>query len=82
MARIKAATGKHMGRPSRIPAEMEARIVALHGEGMSAAAIARLFNAEQVPKGEGTSPVWNHSHVLAAVRREAVRRTAELASLL
>lgn len=73
MARIRATTGKHMGRPARIPADVEERIVALHGSGMSASAIARLFNDEGVPKGEGSTPLWNHSHVLAAVRRAEVR---------
>lgn len=37
-------------------------------------AIARLFNEEHVPKGEGSSPLWNHSQVMAAVRRELTRR--------
>lgn len=76
MATIRATTGKHMGRPSRIPADVEARIVALHDAGQSASAIARRFNDEGVPKGTGSSPLWNHSHVVAAVRREQVRRRA------
>jgi DNA invertase Pin-like site-specific DNA recombinase len=76
MARIRATTGKHMGRPSLIPPEVEARIIALHDDGQSASAIARLLNSEGVPKGPGSSPLWNHSHVIAAVRREQVRRAA------
>ncbi|WP_299052158.1 recombinase family protein [uncultured Nocardioides sp.] len=76
MATIRATTGKHMGRPPSIPGEAEARIVALHREGMSASAIARLFNAEGVSKGPGMSPIWNHSHVGAAIRRAAVRAAA------
>ncbi|WP_051247618.1 recombinase family protein [Nocardioides halotolerans] len=76
MARIRETTGKHMGRPTRIPAEVEARIVALYDAGSSASAIARQFNDEGVPKGEGSSPLWNHSHVMAAVRRAEVRRAA------
>ncbi len=75
MARIRA-TGKHMGRPSRIAPEVHARIVALHDAGQSASAIARAFNAEGVPKPEGASPLWNHSHIVAAVRREQVQRQA------
>ncbi|KQQ43084.1 hypothetical protein ASF50_03560 [Nocardioides sp. Leaf307] len=75
MARIRA-TGKHMGRPSRIAPETHDRIVALHDAGHSASAIARAFNAEGVLKPEGTSPLWNHSHIVAAVRREQVRRLA------
>ena len=76
-ARIRSTTGKHMGRPPRIPADAETRAVALHAEGWSASAIARLFNAERVPKGAGSSPLWNHSHVLAAVRRAEVRRMVD-----
>lgn len=76
MARIRATQGKHMGRPSRIPAEVEERIGQLRAEGLSASAIARLFNEEGVPKGEGSTPLWNHSQVMAAVRRVEVRRSA------
>lgn len=76
MAKIKATTGKHMGRPPRIPAKVEARIIRLHDKEWSAAAIARLFNEEKVPKGEGMTPKWHHSHILAAVRREQARREA------
>jgi hypothetical protein len=65
-----------MGRPPRIPAEVEARILDLHGEGWSASAIARRFNDEGVPKGEGSSPLWNHSHISAAIRRAQVRASA------
>lgn len=69
--------GKHTGRPSRIPADVEARIVALHEEGMSASAIARLFNAEGVAKGpDARSARWDHSHITAAVRRAGVRASA------
>lgn len=74
MARIKLTTGKHMGRPSHIPADAVERIVALNRDGLSASAIARLFNAEGVSKGPAaTSQLWNHSHVVAAVRREKAR---------
>lgn len=76
MATIRSRTGKHMGRPARIPAEVEQRIVSLHDAGLSASAIARLFNDEGAPKGAGSSPLWNHSHVLAAVRRAEVRAAA------
>lgn len=66
--------GKHVGRPSYIPAEAIERIIALHADGMSASAIARLFNAEGVSKGPAAkSAIWDHSHVVAAVRREKVR---------
>ena len=76
MAKIKAKSGKHMGRPSLIPADAQGRIVRLVDGGMSASAIARLFNDERVPKGPGVTPLWNHSHVLAAFRRAEVLRQA------
>lgn len=63
-----------MGRPSHIPAETIERIIALHADGLSASAIARLFNAEGISKGPAAkSAIWDHSHVVAAVRRERVR---------
>lgn len=76
MARIRATTGKHMGRPPRIPSEVEERILTLHLQGLSASAIARRFNDERVPKGAGSTPTWDHSHVLSAIRRANVRRSA------
>lgn len=70
MARIKSETGKHMGRPSLIPAAVHDRILLLHAEGQSASAIARLLNEEAVDKGPGCrSTLWNHSHIVAAVQR-------------
>ena len=78
MARIRATSGKHMGRPSTMAPEVEARIVELHDDGMSASAISRLFNDEGVDKGpEARSAMWNHSHIRAAVRRAEVRRAAQ-----
>lgn len=74
MAYIKATTGKHMGRPSHIPVETVERIAALHDQGLSASAIARLLNDEGVSKGPtAKSQLWHHSHVVAAVRREEAR---------
>ncbi len=68
------AQGRVLGRPSHIPAEAIERIVKLHADGLSASAIARLFNAEGVSKGPAAkSAIWDHSHVVAAVRREKVR---------
>lgn len=81
MATIRATTGKHMGRPSAIPAEVEDRIYELArpstGKGMSACAIAELLEAEGVTRPTARSKSWHHSHVLAAVRRVEVRRSAD-----
>lgn len=77
MARIRTAIGKPHGRAEPHPADVVARIITSHADGCSASAIARLFNDEGVPKGEGSSPLWN-SHVVAAVRREQVRRAASV----
>lgn len=68
--------GKHLGRPSAIPADVEERIASLHAEGVSASAIAALLEAEGVARPTVTSKGWHHSHVLAAVRRVEVRRNA------
>lgn len=65
--------GKHTGRPSLIPVELEDRIFDLHNDGMSASAIAELLEAEGVPRPTPRSKSWHHSHVLAAVRRVEVR---------
>ena len=73
--------GKHTGRPSLIPVEVEDRIAELHGSGMSASAVARLLASEGIPrpvKDDRTGSVreattWTYEHVLAAVRRAEVR---------
>jgi DNA invertase Pin-like site-specific DNA recombinase len=65
--------GKHTGRPSLIPVELEDRIFELHSHGMSASAIAELLEAEGAPRPTPRSKSWHHSHVLAAVRRVEVR---------
>lgn len=68
--------GKHTGRPSGIPADVEERIAALHAEGLSASAIAELLESEGVARPTARSKSWHHSHVTAAVRRVKVRRSA------
>lgn len=73
--------GKHTGRPSLIPPDVEDRIAELHGSGLSAAAIARSLEAEGVRrpvKDDKTGEVrevtaWTYEHVLAAVRRAEAR---------
>lgn len=77
--------GKHTGRRSLIPVEVEDRIAALSADGMSASAIARLLTDERVPRpttgtarrGQSSTVTevshWNHSHVLRALRRANAR---------
>jgi len=72
--------GKHTGRPSGIPAEVEDRILALHTEGLSASAIAELLEAEGLARPTAKSKSWHHSHVLAAVRRAEARAVHSQAS--
>lgn len=80
MATIRATTGKHMGRPSAIPADVEQRIYDLarpaDGKGLSASAIAELMEDDGVARPTARSKSWHHSHVVAAVRRVEVRRLA------
>ncbi|MCW2738879.1 recombinase family protein [Nocardioides sp.] len=78
MATIRATTGKHMGRPSAIPTDVEERIYDLNRTGLSASAIARLLEDEGVRRPTARSKSWHHSHIVAAVRREQVRRNAAL----
>ncbi len=79
MATIRATQGKHMGRPSAIPADVEDRIYDLArpvaGKGMSASAIAEVLEREGVPRPTIRSKSWHHSHVVAAVRRVETRRS-------
>ncbi|MDP9444348.1 MAG: recombinase family protein [Actinomycetota bacterium] len=65
--------GKHNGRRSLIPVEIEDRIALLYGNGMSASAIAEMLEAEGAPRPTPKSKAWHHGHVLAAVRRAEVR---------
>lgn len=65
--------GKHNGRRSSIPAEIEARIAQLHVDGLSASAIADLLESEGVPRPTPQSRRWTYEHVLAAVRRVETR---------
>jgi DNA invertase Pin-like site-specific DNA recombinase len=66
--------GKHNGRRSRVPAEVEERIARLHRDSsMSATAIAALLEDEGVPRPTAKAKRWTYEHVLAAVRRVEVR---------
>jgi len=68
--------GKHNGRRSLIPIEVEDRIAELYddGKGPSATAIAELLDTEGVPRPTERSKAWTYEHVLAAVRRAHARR--------
>jgi DNA invertase Pin-like site-specific DNA recombinase len=80
-ATVRAASGKHMGRPSAIAAiaaDVEERIFDLArpaaGKGLSASAISEFLETEGIPRPTPRSKAWHHSHVLAAVQRVETRR--------
>ena len=53
MAKIKAETGKHMGRPVTLAPATDARIRELHGAGLSFKAIADRLTADTIPTAQG-----------------------------
>ena len=67
MARIKAETGKHMGRRSVLPAETVQRIRDARAAGRSLAAIAETLNAEGVSTAAGGT--WHASTVSRVLNR-------------
>lgn len=69
MARIKADTGKHMGRRSALPESTVARIHALRSEGLSLARVAAQMNSEGVPTATGRT--WHASTISQVVSRTA-----------
>lgn len=69
MAKIKADTGKHMGRRSVLPAETVERIEAERAAGLSMAKIAEKLNAEGVPTATGRT--WHASTIRQVLTRVA-----------
>lgn len=69
MAKIKADTGKHMGRRSVLPAETVTRIEAERAAGLSLAKIAEKLNAEGVPTATGRT--WHASTIRQVLTRVA-----------
>jgi len=67
MAKIKANTGKHMGRRSVLPAETVDRIRADRAAGLSMARIAETLNAEGVPTATGRT--WHASTIRQVLNR-------------
>lgn len=67
MAKIKANTGKHMGRRSVLPAETVERIRADRAAGHSMARIAETLNAEGVPTATGRT--WHASTIRQVLNR-------------
>lgn len=67
MAKIKANTGKHMGRRSVLPAETVDRIRADRAAGHSMARIAETLNAEGVPTATGRT--WHASTIRQVLNR-------------
>ena len=75
LARAKR-NGVALGRPSRIAADVMARIVELHQAGKSAQAIAKQLTADGVPT-PGGGPTWAHSTIRNALRRQVNSTGAE-----
>lgn len=70
MAKIKADTGKHMGRPRVLPEETADRVRSMHAAGESMNAIARALNAEGVATATGGR--WHASTVRRILTRPAL----------
>lgn len=69
MAKIKATTGKHMGRRSVLPQATVARIHRERTAGLSMARIADTLNAEGVPTATGRT--WHASTIRQVLSRDA-----------
>lgn len=67
MAKIKATTGKHMGRRSALPQATIDRIHAERAAGLSMARIADLLNTEGVPTATGRT--WHASTIRQVLNR-------------
>jgi len=72
---VKRAEGAQLGKPSLIPADVQARIVQRHLAGDSLSAIARLLNTDQTPTPSGAGR-WSHTVVGGVVRRWSAGRAA------
>lgn len=68
MAKIKATTGKHMGRPSKLQASTIQRIIAERKSGASLARIAAGLNIDAVPSANGGK--WHASTISQILHRE------------
>ncbi len=64
--RVKAATGKHMGRPSRLSAESVARAAFLYRLGLTLTEVAAQLTEEGLPTATGGR--WHASTVASALR--------------
>jgi DNA invertase Pin-like site-specific DNA recombinase len=65
---VKRAEGAQLGKPSLIPADVQARIVQRHLAGDSLSAIARLLNTDETPTPSGAGR-WSHTVVGGVVKR-------------
>lgn len=71
MAKIKAEQpDKHMGRPSKLPAQVAARIRADHAAGVPMLRIAAALNDEGIPTATGRG-TWHASTIKAILARAA-----------
>lgn len=71
MARIKATTGKHMGRPSTLATDVVRRVIAARKEGRTLQGIADDLNSSGIATATGRS--WTPSTVRAVVTSETAR---------
>lgn len=69
MAKIKATTGKHMGRPSKLSTATVDLVHQLRADGLSMARIAARLNTESVPTAAGGT--WHASTVRQVLGRAA-----------
>lgn len=65
---VKKAEGAQLGKPSRVPAEVQSRILQQHTAGLSLSAIARRLNEDGTPTQTGGGQ-WTHTVVDGVVRR-------------
>ena len=70
MAKIKAETGKHMGRPISLDAATAARIRALRAQGLSQQRICDILTVEGVPTATGTGQ-WRPGTISKVLARPA-----------
>lgn len=72
---VKRAEGAQLGKPSLVPADVQARIVQRHLAGDSLSAIARRLNMDETPTPSGVGR-WSDTVVGGVVRRWSAGKAA------
>lgn len=75
MAKIRANTGKHMGRAAELPIETALYVHELKGQGLSLRGIADRLTAEEVPTATGGQ--WHASTVSRVLKSVTLQRALE-----